>query len=66
MTQEVCAIISAKAKGRVKSQKHCEEIRKSMLGKNTGPRTDEVKLKLHLANLGKKQSRETIKRNMYQ
>lgn len=46
MTPEVCAIISAKAKGRVQSQIQREKHRKSMLGKNTGPRSEEVKHKI--------------------
>ena len=62
MTPEICAIISIKAKGRICSEEKREKQRNAMLGKNKGPRTDEVKFKLHLASLGKKQSPETIQK----
>lgn len=45
--------------GKHHSDEHKEKIRLSMLGKNTGERTEVVKEKLRIANLGKKHSEET-------
>ena len=63
MTPEVCAKITEKAKARGShTEEHKNNIRISMLGKNTGPRTKEVKQKIRVALIGKKQSKETIQK----
>ncbi len=48
MTPEVCTKIAAKAR-RPKTEEQINKIRISMIGKNTGPRTEEVKKKISIA-----------------